>query len=704
MAKAQALAPPKTPGPMAFLKSLQSPDIQVAFGMAAIIMTMIVPLPPLLLDTLLAVSIAAGLMILLISLYVKEPLEFSTFPTVLLIVTLFRLGLNVATTRSILLDAPSGHVSAIVKSFGNFVVGGNYFVGFVIFLILVVINFIVITKGAGRVAEVGARFTLDAMPGKQMAIDAELNAGLIKQDEARSRRQSIEREADFYGAMDGASKFVRGDAIAGIIITTINIVVGLILGVVNYNMNFREAAQLFTLLSIGDGLVAQIPALITSTAAGIIVTRAGSSKGKAGLSVALVGQVWGHPKALYVCAAILTLLGLVPGLPTIPFFALGTGAIIIGRNSAKAIKARELESKEVADAPPREGSAESIEALLKIDTLAVEVGVGLIPLVDTNQDGEVLERIVSSRKQFAQDLGIIVPMVMVRDNIQLKPGEYQILLKGNVIGSGNLMVDYLLAMDPGDVPEPIDGIKGKEPAYGLDAIWIKQSQKEEAAFRGYTVVNCATIIVTHLTKLVEEHAFELIGRQEVQNLVDNLQESHPKVVEEVLGPDRLTLGTVVRVIQNLLTEKVSVRDLLTIFETLADYCKAVPNPDALTRYVRISLGRSIVKKYLDHENRLSVLHLDRAIEDLLASGIVTRDDGTTALQLDPEILQRILKAILGKIDVFQDTGAHPIIVCSALIRWDLKNLLNRFAPILTIFATDEIPPTTRLNSLGIVTM
>ena len=497
-----------TSGVKAIQTVLKSPDVQFAIGVFGIIFTMILPLPPLILDLLLTVSISVSFVVLLISIYVKEPLDFSTFPTVLLMTTLLRLGLNVATTRSILLDAPTGKISSVISAFGDFVVGGNYFVGFVIFSILVIINFIVITKGAGRVAEVGARFTLDAMPGKQMAIDAELNAGLIDKKEARRRRTKIETEADFYGAMDGASKFVRGDAIAGIIITAINIIVGLIVGVVLYDMSFGQAAEVFTLLTVGDGLVSQIPALVISTAAGIVVTRTGGDD--RGISAELHEQVFNHPKAIYICSALLGIMAIVPGMPTLPFGLLGICAFFIARYARKSTDARK--AIEATKGEEREASEEddSIESLLHVDQLSLEVGVGLIPLVDSSQDGEILERIVSSRKQFAQEFGIVVPMVMVKDNIQLKPGEYQVLLKGNVIGRGNLMVDYFLAMDPGDIVEPIDGVPGKEPAYGLDATWIKQSQKEEATFRGYTVVNCSTVIVTHLTKLIEEHGLSLI--------------------------------------------------------------------------------------------------------------------------------------------------------------------------------------------------
>jgi flagellar biosynthesis protein FlhA len=690
----------KTEGSNAILNYLKSPDVQFALALVAIIFTMILPLPMWLLDLLLATSIASSLMILLTSVYVRDTMEFSTFPTVLLVTTLFRLGLNVATTRSILLEAHTGHASSVISSFGNFVIGGNYFVGFVIFIILVVINFIVITKGAGRVAEVGARFTLDAMPGKQMAIDAELNAGLIDRKEARERRQKIELQADFYGAMDGASKFVRGDAIAGIIITAVNIIVGLILGVGVHDMSFQEAAQIYTLLTVGDGLISQIPALVISTAAGIVVTRTGNNED--GLSAAVNNQLMNYPRAIFICSALLAIMALVPGLPTIPFGILAIFTFYLGRYSVSMA----LEKKVVADAKEQEAQKDpkkdSIESLLHIEALCLEVGVGLIPLVDSQQDGEVLERIVSARKQFAQDMGIVVPMVMVKDNIQLKPGDYQILLKGNCIGRGSLMADYFLAMDPGDIVEPIDGIPGREPAYGLEAVWIKPTQKEEASFRGYTVVNCATVIVTHLTKLIEEHAAELLGRQEAQNLIEGLKEEAPKVVEEVIGGDRLSLGEVVRVLQNLLAERVSVRDLRSIFETLADYCRSIKNPDMLTRYVRKALGRGIIKKYMTPDDRLVVITLDRAIEDLIVAGLQHREDGSTSLQLEPEMAQRILNGIAETLEAFQTTGTQPVILCGSLIRWDIRQLVNRFIPGVVVLAFDEIPAGTQTKSIGIV--
>lgn len=690
----------KTEGSNAILNYLKSPDVQFALALVAIIFTMILPLPMWLLDLLLATSIASSLMILLTSVYVRDTMEFSTFPTVLLVTTLFRLGLNVATTRSILLEAHTGHASSVISSFGNFVIGGNYFVGFVIFIILVVINFIVITKGAGRVAEVGARFTLDAMPGKQMAIDAELNAGLIDRKEARERRQKIELQADFYGAMDGASKFVRGDAIAGIIITAVNIIVGLILGVGVHDMSFQDAAQIYTLLTVGDGLISQIPALVISTAAGIVVTRTGNNED--GLSAAVNNQLMNYPRAIFICSALLAIMALVPGLPTIPFGILAIGTFYLGRYSVSMALEKKVEADAKEQEAQKDPKKDSIESLLHIEALCLEVGVGLIPLVDSQQDGEVLERIVSARKQFAQDMGIVVPMVMVKDNIQLKPGDYQILLKGNCIGRGSLMADYFLAMDPGDIVEPIDGIPGREPAYGLEAVWIKPTQKEEASFRGYTVVNCATVIVTHLTKLIEEHAAELLGRQEAQNLIEGLKEEAPKVVEEVIGGDRLSLGEVVRVLQNLLAERVSVRDLRSIFETLADYCRSIKNPDMLTRYVRKALGRGIIKKYMTPDDRLVVITLDRAIEDLIVAGLQHREDGSTSLQLEPEMAQRILNGIAETLEAFQTTGTQPVILCGSLIRWDIRQLVNRFIPGVVVLAFDEIPAGTQTKSIGIV--
>ena len=686
-----------------FLAMLKSKDVQLAVGILAVVFMMIVPLPPLLLDIFLSVSVTVSVLILLVSVYIREPLEFSTFPSILLISTLFRLSLNVATTRAILLSGPQDEVSAVVTSFGNFVVGGNYFVGIVIFAILIVINFMVITKGAGRVAEVGARFTLDAMPGKQMAIDAELNAGLIEKDEAKRRRTKIERESDFYGAMDGASKFVKGDAIAAIIITLINVVVGLLIGVVQHNMTLASAAAKYTILTVGDGLISQIPALIVSVAAGMVVTRAASEKA---FSEDINTQLLVQPKPLYIASALMALLALIPGLPFLPFMFLALSCYFLARSADKELIKREQDAAVTAKQTKEEAKSneETLEAFLSVDILALEVGVGLIPLVDTEQDGEVLERIVSSRKQFAQDLGIVVPMIMVRDNIQLRPGEYQIMLKGNPIATGNLMPDYLMAMAPDEISDPLDGLRTKEPAYGLDAVWIKTSQKDEASFRGYTVVNCSTVIVTHLTKVISENCAALLGRQEAQALIEGLKQKYPKVVEEVIHTDGLTLGDVVKVMQNLLAENVSVRDFLTVFETLADHCRTIKHPDALTRHVRKALGRSIIRKYLDGDSKLIVCSLDRAVEDLLISGLHQNEDGTTALNIEPEIAQTLLNNIAVGMDKFQTAGTIPILLCGSRIRWDIQKLVNRFIPGLVVLAFDEVPSDIKTQNLGIISI
>ena len=686
-----------------FIELIKSTDVQFAVGIVAGVFLMLVPLPPILMDMLLAISITMGVLILLISTYIKEPLEFSTFPTILLLSTGLRLALNVASTRAILLNGATGDVSHVIQAFGEFVVGGNYFVGVVIFLILNVVNFFVITKGSGRVAEVSARFTLDAMPGKQMAIDAELNAGVIDRDEAKKRRRKVEREADFHGSMDGASKFVRGDAIAGIIITLINVIVGLAIGVLQHDLSFKEAAAKYTLLSIGDGLVAIIPSLLISIAAGIVVTR---SSTETGLSEEIGNQVVAHTKPLYVCGGLMVVLAALPGFPAIPFLALAAMFYFLGRYSASSVA--ELAAEKMADDANKnrlaEGTSDSIENMLHVDTLSLEVGVGLVPLVDTTQDGEVLERIVSARKQFAQDLGIIVPMVMVRDNIQLKPGEYNVLLKGNTIGRGNLIVDNWLAMDPGDISDPIKGIKGKEPAYGLDALWIKPSQKDEATFRGYTVVNCATVIVTHLTKLIGENAHNLLGRQETQKLIDNLKADAPKVVEEVVGPERLTLGDVVKVLQNLLAESVSIRDIHSIFETLADHCKKVTHPDILTRYVRKALGRGIIKKFLTGDNTLHIATLDRAVEDVLVGALQSAEDGTTYFNIDTRYVERLLNQVAETMRKFDTFGTMPVLVCGSRIRWDLRKLINRFVPGIVVLAFDEIPSEVQTNKVGVVSL
>ena len=547
----------------------KSSDISLAAAVVGILVFMIIPLPAILLDLLISLNITLALIILLASMYTLRPLELSAFPSILLLVTLFRLSLNVASTRMILIHGNEGSMAAgkVIQAFGNFVVGGNFLVGIIVFVILVAINFMVITKGAGRIAEVAARFTLDAMPGKQMSIDADLNAGLINEQEARARREEIAKEAEYYGAMDGANKFVRGDAVAGIIITLANIIGGLAIGVFQNKMSFGNAAETYTLLTIGDGLVSQIPALIISTAAGIIVSRAGA---ESNLGEEITSQILLQPRAVGIAAVVLFGFGIIPGLPLVPFWVLAALAGGLTYIIHRAIRQQQLIEQEAQISEEKAAPSEPLESLPLLDILAIEVGYGLIPLVDSEQNGELLRRIKSIRRQVADEMGIIVPPVHIQDNMQLKPGQYSILLKGNEIANGNLMTNYYLAMNPGTVEEEIDGIATTEPTYGLPALWIKESAKENAMAKGYTVVDLATVMTTHLSEIVKRHSHEFLGRQEVQQLLDNLKESHPKVVEELV-PNLLSLGGVVKVLQNLLREQIPIRDLLAIMETLADW-------------------------------------------------------------------------------------------------------------------------------------
>ncbi|NBX15782.1 MAG: flagellar biosynthesis protein FlhA [Proteobacteria bacterium] len=692
-------------GAASMFKWMRSPDVLIAVAVVGILPMMLFPLPGIVLDFLLALSLSTSLVIMLVSIYITKPLEFGVFPTILLISTLFRLALNVSTTRSILTHGgdASGSMSALIKAFGNLVIAGNIGVGLVIFVILTIINFVVITKGSGRIAEVAARFTLDAMPGKQMAIDAELNAGHINAEEARRRRTAVEKEADFYGAMDGASKFVRGDAIAGIIITLVNMIVGLIVGIIQFNMSAGDAAKTFTLLAVGDGLIAAIPSLMISTAAGLIVTRS-TSEGDLGGQVAKQFRV--HPKALYVSAGILFLLAVIPGFPKLAFLSLGAGLIFLGRIADKMlVKESETSSnsKDTDSTGRDKKESESIESLMKLDMLTVEVGHALVHLIDPQQDGEVVDRIQSIRKQFAQDLGIVVPQIQLRDNLlNNAPGQYTISLKGSKIGSGQLMVEYYLAMDPGNVEMPISGEPTTDPAYGLPAIWVHKRDKDEAAFRGYTVVNCATVIATHLTKALKEHASELLTRQDVQYLVDKLRETNPKVVEEVIHSERLTVGDVVKVMQNLLREDVSVRDILSLFECLADHCKIVKNPDVLSEQCRKALGRGISQKYLNDKDELVVVTFDRMIEDIIGGGLVTTDNGSSYLNLDARQAQEILQKLMQGISAFDSEGTQPVLLMSARLRQPFQRLVARYLPQVAVLSYDEVSAGTSIRNIQMI--
>ena len=678
----------------------RSSDLILALGLVAVLSVMVVPLPRFLLDILLALEVAFSLLMLLTSVYATRALDFSIFPSLLLIITLFRLSLNVATTRMILLhgaEEGTGAAGELIRAFGEFVVGGNYAVGLIIFIILIIINFVVITKGAGRVAEVAARFTLDAMPGKQMSIDADLNAGLINEDEARRRRSEIAREADFYGAMDGASKFVRGDAIAGILIVIVNILGGIIIGIFQKGMDLASAASTFTLLTVGDGLVTQIPALIVSTAAGMIVTRTATNTH---FSQEVSKQLLMKPTALLATAGIMGFMALIPGLPFIPFAFL---AAVFGVSSSSLIRRRQQEERTQVESVAKEklkAVPERIENLLPVDLLELEVGYGLINIVDVDQSGDLLERISNIRKQFALDLGVIIPSLRIRDNLELKPGDYQVLLKGVQIGAGTLMIGNLLAMDPGNVSEGILGVPTREPAFGLDALWISPRQKEDALYAGYTVVDLSTVIATHLTELIRQNLHELLGRQELQSLLDAFKQSSPKLVEDLI-PALLPMSTLLRVLKNLLRENVSIRDLRTILETLADHAASIKDPQLLTEHVRSALGRAITKKLLNAEGALPLITLDRSIEETLAAGIMQTDQGPQ-LSVDPEFVRQFVDRLNHKAVEASQEAQQPILLCSPLIRSHLKQLVDRFIPQFIVLSHNEITPNVNVKALGVV--
>ncbi len=672
-------------------------DIYMSVGIIAVLVIMIIPLPTWLLDILLSCNITFSVVLILISIYIVEALQISIFPSLLLFTTLFRLAINISSTRLILLNGDQGTAAAgqVIKAFGTFVVGGNYVVGVVVFSILVLINLIVITKGSGRIAEVAARFTLDAMPGKQMSIDADLNNGIIDEEEAKIKRVKLEKESDFYGSMDGASKFVRGDATAGIIITFINIIGGLIIGVLQKDMSIMEAAETYTLLTVGDGLVSQIPALMISTAAGIIVSRA-ASDGHMGEQFS--SQLIAHPRAFGTASAVLLFFAFVPGLPTVPFLGLAALSGFISYTVSQSMK--ELpEPDEEESKKPVEGP-ENVEALLSVDDLEIEVGYGLIGLVDKNQGGELLDRIRSIRRQFALDMGVVVPPIHIRDNLQLPPNAYSFIVRGIEVSRGEIMVDHALAMESGLVEGAIEGIKTKEPAFGLPAKWISEDKKERAQMLGYTVVDPSTVLATHISELLKTHVNEIIGRQEVQSLLDKVAEKNPKLVEELV-PNLLSLGGVQKVLQNLLKEKVSIRNLVTILETLADFAPATKNIDLLTEYVRQSLARHITKQYVSEDGTLYLLTLDPKIEDML-TGAIQHAERESFLSLDPNTAQKIIKNIENKIRKFTETQSHPIVLCSPPVRIHLKRLVERFITNLAILSHSDIDTKTKIKSLGVI--
>lgn len=679
---------------------LKHNDILLAVGIVFVVTMMLIPLPPILLDIFLTLNIALSVTILLVTLYTQEPLQYSTFPTVLLFATLFRLGLNVSTTRLILLHGEAGQV---VHAFGDFVIGGNYVVGMLIFVILIIINFIVITNGAGRVSEVAARFTLDAMPGKQLSIDADLNAGMIDEKEAKRRRQNIQREADFYGTMDGASKFVKGDAIAAIIITVINVVGGLIIGVMQMGMPLEQAAATFTTLSVGDGLVSQLPALIISAATGILVTRVNDSERSLGDEIG--GQMFQNPKVLSIMGGLMLVMGMVPGLPNLPFLvvgalAVGGGYLLVKTNREKA-EMKILEDNKAKTVEKKKNTTENVLEMLQVETMELEIGYRLVPLIEAESGGDLLERISQIRKQVALELGFVLPSVRVRDNLQLPPNQYNIKLRGVTIESGEVMADLWLAMstDP-DITEVIEGIETKEPAFGLPALWIEADEKEHAEMAGYTVVSASAVVSTHLTEFVKKNAPDILGRSDVQNLLNNVKKVNESLVTDLV-PDTLTEAEIQIVLQNLLREKVSVRDMVTILETLGYHCRVSKEPDYLTEQVRLGLSRSICKQHQNPETgELPVVTLDPSVEEQMAQGL--SQDGRT-LSLGPGFTQKLFAALNHEIEqVIGNQGIQPVILCNAKLRLPFRRLIERMLPQIAVLSYNEIGPSVKAVAVGAV--
>ena len=674
---------------------MQFRDLGVLAAVIMIVAMLIIPLPTWLLSFLIIINITLALLVLLTAMNMKEALDFSIFPSIILLLTLFRLALSVSTTRAILAEGDAGDV---VETFGNFVTGGNILVGLVIFLLLVIIQFIVITKGSERVAEVAARFTLDAMPGKQMSIDADLNAGMISEKEARERREKVSGEADFYGAMDGATKFVKGDAIASIIMVFINLIVGMIIGMVQQGLPFGEAAMKYSVLTVGDGLVSQIPALLISTATGIVVTRAASD---GNLGEDITNQLFAQSKLLYVAGATIFLLGIFTPIPlwiTLPIsFALALGAFLMDRD--KKENPEEMLEMEEEVATDTMKSPENVVNLLSVDPIEFEFGYGLIPLVDAAQGGDLLDRVVMIRRQLALELGVVIPVVRIRDNIQLQPNEYRIKIKGNEMARGELLLDHFLAMSPGE-DNSIEGIDTIEPSFGLPAKWITETVKEDAEMLGYTVVDPPSVVSTHLTEMIRANAYDLLGRQETKQLIDHLRETHAILVEE-LTPSPLSIGEIQKVLGRLLRENVSVRNLPIIFETLADYSKLTSDTDILTEYVRQALARQITSQYVNGQPSLKVITVSGKVEKLVADSIQQTDHGNY-LAMDPNDSQSVLEAIAREVERISYMEQSPIILCSPAVRMYVRQLTERYFPQIPILSYNELDAAVEIQSVGVV--
>ena len=671
---------------------LQQSDIGLAIGVIMILTIMILPMPTGMLDLFLVINISISLTVLMVSMYLNEPVEFSVFPGLLLVMTLYRLSLNIASTRLILGDAYAGKV---IAAFGNFVVKGNYIVGFVIFLILVVIQFVVITKGAGRIAEVAARFTLDAMPGKQMAIDADLNAGLIDDGEARERRKKIAQEADFYGAMDGASKFVRGDAIAGLIITSINILGGFVIGVLQKGMSLGDAVHTYTLLTVGDGLVSQIPALILSTSAGIVVTRAASEES---LGHDISHQLLGKPRALYVVSGALLIFGFAPGLPTLPFFILSGVALVVAI-TAKSLEKRAALEETIAEQEEAVESSDNLENYLQVDPLEIEIGYGLIPLVDEEQGGDLLNRITTIRKQLAIELGVVIPPIRIRDNISLKPDEYVVKIRGADIAKGELLTSRLLALAADENATNLEGIPTRDPAFGLPAYWIPDKLKEKAETMGFTVVEPVAVLATHLKEILKQNAHLVLSREDVHELIETVKKESPTVVDELI-PNLLNIGQIQKVLQNLLREQVPIRDMVTILETLADYAGTTKDPDILTEYVRNALSKIIYKNYLAEDGRMYGMMLDPQLENILVDNL--NQNKGAGLNLSPDILKALFQQIKARTDKMTEDGFTPLILASPMIRSSFKRLIEMAFPQVAVLSYNEIPADVEIQTTGVI--
>lgn len=668
-------------------------DIILAFGLILMLGLMLIPLPAGMLDFLLALNITLSVLVMIVSLYITSPLDISIFPGLLLVLTLFRLGLNISSTRLILIE---GYAGKVIESFGTFVVGGNYVVGFIVFIILVVIQFIVIVKGSGRISEVAARFTLDAMPGKQMAIDADLNTGLITEADARKRRETISREAEFYGAMDGASKFVKGDAVAGLIIAGVNIIGGFIIGVAQRGMSFVDAIQSYTILTIGDGLVSQIPALIISTAAGLVVTRSASGSS---LDFQMKTQLFSNPRVLGTASGASFMFALIPGMPTIPFIFLsivmGTVSYITKKN--KLNTAPIIESAETSSPEPI--TEEKVEQYLQVDPIEVEIGYGLISLVDEKQGGNLFQKISSTRKLIALDYGVLIPPVRVRDNLQLSPNEYIIKIKGNVVSSFEVYPDRMLAMNPGTSSETINGLPTTDPAFGLPSLWIAPAEKEKADMLGYTVVDCISVITTHLQEVLKRNFEKILTRQDVKQLLENIKKEYPAVVEEI-NPDVLNLGTIQKILQNLLKENIPIKDFVQILEALIDYSKTTKNVDVLTEYVRHTIGETIANIYKDHNGIIHAAALSEVLESAITKSLQAQKDNIVTLGLPPAILRELNTQLRATSEKFNSMGYPSILITSATIRPYFYRLINSSFPEWSILSYSELPANVELEFIG----